>query len=105
MSEPKTAVLYLIDALNWTHRALNGPDDDFVATLRGMLKAFFRRASPRYLASVWGADRPTFRHDLLDSYKSKRSPDLDERLPTARRVFQELGIPCVDPVLDVEATT
>ncbi len=95
-------MLYLIDAMNWTHRALHGPDD-FALTLRGMLKAFFQRAAPKYLAAAWGGSGPTFRHELLESYKAGHSPAPEEQTAAARRVFQEAGIHCVEAILGVEA--
>jgi DNA polymerase-1 len=95
-------MLYLIDTLNWTHRALHSPGD-LTRTLRGMLTAFFKRASPRYLAAVWGAPGPTFRHDLLPAYRAGHRPVPEEDLDAARGVFRELKIPSVEPFAGAEA--
>ena len=106
MAQDKT--LYLLDASSYIHRAFHaikglstssGVPTGAVYGFMQMLLKVLRDANPRYLAVVYDAKGPTFRHELYPAYKANRpplDPALKTQLPLVRQVVTALGLPAVE---------
>ncbi|MEW5914507.1 MAG: DNA polymerase I [Thermodesulfobacteriota bacterium] len=100
--------LYLLDASSYIHRAFhairNLSTSDGVPTgavygFVQMLLKVLGTAQPEYLAVVYDAKGPTFRHKLYKPYKANRpplDPALKTQLPLVRQVVTALSLPAVE---------
>ncbi|RJX29772.1 MAG: DNA polymerase I [Desulfarculus sp.] len=101
-------VLYLLDASSYIHRAFhairNLSTSDGVPTgavygFVQMLLKVLGAAQPEYLAVVYDAKGPTFRHQIYKPYKANRpplDPALKTQLPLVRQVVTALSLPAVE---------
>lgn len=100
--------LYLLDASSYIHRAFHairglstkdGIPTNAVYGFTTMLLKVLREAQPRYLAVVYDAKGPTFRHHIYPAYKANRpplDPALKAQFPLVRQVVTALGLPAVE---------
>ncbi len=97
--------LYLVDGSAYLYRAYfairtpmttsDGIHTKAVFGVTSMLLKILREKQPEYIAMVWDAKGPTFRHELYSEYKANRPPmpqDLAEQIPLVREVVKALGI-------------
>ncbi len=105
-SEKSTPPLYLIDGSSYLYRAYfairtpmttsSGIHTKAIFGVTSMLLKILKEKDPEYVAVVWDAKGPTFRHDLYDKYKANRPPmpeDLSSQIPYIRKVVEALGLP------------
>ncbi len=98
--------LYLIDGSSYLYRAYfairtpmstsSGLQTKAIYGVTSMLLKVLREKQPEYIAVVWDARGPTFRHKLYDQYKANRPPmpeDLAAQIPWVRKVVDALGLP------------
>jgi DNA polymerase-1 len=101
-------VLYLLDASSYIHRAFHairglstseGVPTGAVYGFTTMLLKVLREARPRFLAVVYDAKGPTFRHEIYPAYKANRpplDPGLAVQMPLVRQVVTAFGLPAVE---------
>ncbi|MBI5521016.1 MAG: DNA polymerase I [Desulfarculus sp.] len=105
---PKPPVLYLLDASSYIHRAFHairnlstsqGVPTGAVFGFTQMLLKVMKDAQPQYLAVVYDAKGPTFRHHLYPAYKANRpplDPALKTQMPLVRQLVTALNLPAVE---------
>jgi len=101
-------VLYLLDASSYIHRAFHavrglttsdGVPTGAVYGFTQMLLKVIDQAKPAYLAVVYDAPGPTFRHQIYPAYKANRpplDPALKAQLPLVRQVVTAFDLPAVE---------
>ncbi|MCB2189119.1 MAG: DNA polymerase I [Deltaproteobacteria bacterium] len=101
-------VLYLLDASSYIHRAFHairnlstseGVPTNAVFGFTQMLLKVIKEAQPAYLAVVYDAKGPTFRHKMYPFYKANRpepDPALRTQFPLVRQVVTALSLPAVE---------
>ena len=105
-SDASRPPLYLIDGSSYLYRAFfairtpmttsSGLHTKAVFGITSMLLKILREKNPEYLAMVWDAPGPTFRHELYDQYKANRPPmpeEMASQIPWVRKVVAALGLP------------
>jgi DNA polymerase-1 len=107
MSEKET-IVYLVDGSSYMYRAFyaipnlstsSGIPTNATYGFVGMLNRILKEKQPKYLAVVFDAPGPTFRHELSPEYKAHRPrmpEDLAEQIPLIKRVISALGIPSLE---------
>ena len=97
--------IYLLDGSSYIHRAYHairnlqnasGFPTNAVFGFTQMILKLLSEKEPRYLAIVFDAKGPTFRHEIYVDYKANRPPmpeDMAVQLPYIRNVVKNLGIP------------
>jgi DNA polymerase-1 len=103
------AKLLLLDGHSLTYRAFfalptdmataSGQVTNAVFGFTSMLINLLRDHQPDAIAVAFDRPEPTFRHDLVPTYKAQReeAPDiLRQQLGLVRRVLESLGIPMID---------
>ncbi len=97
--------LFLIDGSSYLYRAYfairqpltthKGLPTKAILGVTNMLWKVLREKDPKYVAMIWDAKGPTFRHDLYPEYKANRPEmpdDLSIQIPYVRKVVDALGI-------------
>jgi len=104
----KETILYLIDGSSYIYRAFyairnlstsSGVPTNAVYGFVGMLNRVLKEKKPNYMAVVYDAPGPTFRHEISSEYKAHRPKmpeDLAEQIPLIKTVVSALGIPCLE---------
>lgn len=107
MADDPTEV-YLIDGSSYVHRAYHairglstskGIPTNAVFGFTKMLLKVLREKRPAFMAVVFDAKGPTFRHNLYPAYKANRPPmpaDLAAQIPYIKRVVKALDIPSLE---------
>ena len=102
--ENETSTIYLLDGSSYIHRAYHairnlqnakGFPTNAIFGFTQMVLKLLSEKKPDYLAIVFDAKGPTFRHDLYEDYKANRPPmpgDMAAQLPFIRKVVKNLGI-------------
>jgi DNA polymerase-1 len=102
-TEPR--LLYLLDISSYFYRAFHalpplsnsrGIPTNATYGVTNMLLKILRERQPQYLALVFDAKGPTFRHDLYEEYKAHRPPmpeALATQLPYIRQIIDALHLP------------
>ena len=103
--------LYLIDASSYVFRAYfaitghlsnrRGLPTKAIYGFTNMVWKVLRERRPTYMALVFDAPGPTFRHEMYEAYKANRPEmpaDLIPQLPYIKEIGQALGI----PILEIE---
>ncbi|WP_456430911.1 DNA polymerase I [Thermosulfuriphilus sp.] len=103
--------LYLIDASSYVFRAYfaisghlsnrRGLPTKAIFGFSNMVWKILRERKPRYLALVFDAKGPTFRHEMFAAYKANRPEmpeDLAIQLPYIKEIGQAFGL----PILEIE---
>ncbi|MFH1351651.1 MAG: DNA polymerase I [Pseudomonadota bacterium] len=101
-------ILYLVDGSSYIHRAYHairnlsnskGVPTNAVLGFTKMILKFIEEKKPKYLAMVFDAKGPTFRHELYKDYKATRPPmpeDLVEQIPYIRKIVQAFNIKLIE---------
>ncbi len=96
--------IYLLDGSSYIHRAYHairnlqnakGFPTNAVFGFTKMILKFLSDKKPDYLAIVFDAKGPNFRHEIYEEYKANRPPmpeDMVVQLPFIRKVVENLGI-------------
>ena len=97
--------LFLVDASSYLYRAYfaihqpmtthKGLPTKAVYVITNMLWKVLREKDPEYVAIVWDARGPTFRHQLYDKYKANRPAmpdDLGIQIPYVREIVKAFGL-------------
>ena len=98
--------LYLIDGSSYLYRAYfairtpmttsSGLHTRAIYGITSMLLKILREKKPEYMAMVWDAKGPTFRHKLYKNYKANRPPmpeELSVQIPYVRQMMEAMGLP------------
>ncbi|MDE3181538.1 MAG: DNA polymerase I, partial [Acidobacteriota bacterium] len=102
--------LFLFDVMSLAFRAFFAPMQTSLTSPQGMpvqavyifvrtLRKILRERQPAFAAAAFDLAAPTFRDNLLASYKANRPPfpeDLSAQLPYIRRFSEALGIRIVE---------
>ena len=101
-------VLYLVDGSSYIHRAFHAvrnlsnskglPTNAIFGFCRMLLK-LLKDKTPSYIAVVFDAKGPTFRHELYSDYKATRPPapeELVSQFPYIRAIVQGLGLAMIE---------
>ena len=81
------STLYLVDGSSYIYRAFHalpnltnsrGEPTGALLGVANMIKRLLKEADPRYIAVVFDAKGPTFRHEMYPDYKANRPPMPDE---------------------------
>ncbi|KIX15833.1 DNA polymerase I [Dethiosulfatarculus sandiegensis] len=100
--------IYLLDASSYIHRAFHavrglstsdGVPTGAVYGFVQMLLKVLKDADPEYLAVVYDAKGPTFRHEMYPAYKANRpplDPTLKAQFPLVRQVVTAFDLPGVE---------
>ena len=104
---PKSQVLYLIDFSSYFYRAFHalprltnskGLPTGAIYGVTTMLLKVIKERQPQYLALVFDAKGPTFRHKLYGDYKAHRPPMPEElvvQLPYINKIVQGFRLPAL----------
>jgi DNA polymerase-1 len=107
MAEHPT-LLYLIDAHSYIYRAYHaishlstshGLPTNAIFGVTNMLLKVLREKRPEYLAMVFDARGPTFRHALLETYKANRPAmpdDLSVQIPYIKDIIRAKNLPAFE---------
>jgi DNA polymerase-1 len=107
MAERPT-LLYLIDAHSYIYRAYHaishlstshGLPTNAIFGVTNMLLKVLREKRPEYLAMVFDARGPTFRHALLETYKANRPAmpdDLSVQIPYIKDIIRAKNLPALE---------
>src|SRR4030042_4507349 len=105
---PKQPKLYLSDGSSYIYRAFfaigrltnaQGMPTNAVFGFLQMIKKIIEQENPEYLAVVFDAKGPTFRHDLYEEYKAHRPTmpdDLVVQIPYIKEVSRDYGLPILE---------
>ncbi len=108
------ATLYLVDGSSYLYRAFHalpnltnshGEPTGALLGVANMLRRLLSEADPEYIAVVFDAKGPTFRHELYPDYKANRPPmpsDLSRQVEPILDFTRMLGLPLLQ-VEGVEA--
>lgn len=102
--------LFLIDTMSLVFRSFYAPMQTSLTSPQGLpvqaiyifvrtLRKLLRDHQPEFAAAAFDLPAPTFRDELLQSYKANRPPfpeDLVAQLPYVRRFCQALGVRIVE---------
>ncbi len=107
-------VLYLVDGSSYLYRAFHalpnlsnshGEPTGALLGVANMLRRLLNEDKPEYIAVVFDAKGPTFRHELYADYKANRPPmpaELVSQVKTVQDFVRLLGLPLIQ-VAGVEA--
>ena len=101
-------IIYLVDGSSYIHRAYHaikslsnskGVPTNAIFGFTRMILKFVDEKRPEYLAIVFDAKGPTFRHKLYEDYKATRPPmpdDLVEQLPYIKAIVRGLNVKMIE---------
>jgi DNA polymerase-1 len=101
----KKPTLYLVDGSSYLYRAFHalpnltnsrGEPTGALLGVANMLKRLLKEEEPEYIAVVFDAKGPTFRHELYPQYKANRPPmpgELRRQVETILDFTRMLGMP------------
>lgn len=110
----KETPIILIDASSFLYRAFHAMPDlrnredlptGAIYGVANMLRKLLRERDPRFVAAVFDAPGPTFRHERFSDYKAQRPAmpdDLTRQIPYIHQIIQMSGIPLLQ-ISGVEA--
>jgi DNA polymerase-1 len=110
----KNPTLYLVDGSSYLYRAFHalpnltnsrGEPTGALLGVANMLRRLLNEAQPEYIAVVFDAKGPTFRHELYPQYKANRPPmptELRSQVEAILEFTRLLGLPLLQ-VAGVEA--
>ncbi len=97
--------LYLVDGSSYLYRAFHalpnltnsrGEPTGALLGVANMLKRLLNEAEPEYIAVVFDARGPTFRHEMYPDYKANRPPmpaELRQQVESILEFTRMLGLP------------
>ncbi|MDL1956959.1 MAG: DNA polymerase I [Candidatus Desulfofervidus auxilii] len=100
--------LFLIDGSSYIYRAYHaitplstskGFPTHAIYGVTNMLLKIMREKEPDYIAVVFDAKGPTFRHKESPTYKANRPPmpdDLTQQIPYIKKIIKAFGIPSLE---------
>ncbi len=103
-TEPKKEPVYLVDGSSYLHRAYHaignlsnskGFPTNVILGFTRMLLKLLQEKRPKYVAVVFDAKGPTFRHEMYKEYKANRPPmpeDMAVQIPVVKKVIDALNI-------------
>ena len=103
MSQEKETV-YLVDGSSYIYRAYHairgltnskGFPTNAILGFTKMVMKLLADKEPKYLAIIFDAKGPTFRHEIYEDYKANRPPmpeDMAVQLPVLKEVVKNLGL-------------
>jgi len=103
-TESNKEPVFLVDGSSYLHRAYHaigrlsnskGFPTNVVLGFTKMLLKLLQEKHPRYIAIVFDAKGPTFRHEIYEEYKANRPPmpeDLAVQIPLVKKVIEALNI-------------
>ncbi len=98
------AIVYLVDGSSYIHRAYHairnlsnskGFPTNAIFGFTTMVLKLINEKSPKYLALVFDAKGPTFRHKIYESYKANRPPmpeDMAVQIPVIKTILKTLNV-------------
>ncbi len=101
-------IIYLVDGTSYIHRAYHairnlsnskGFPTNAVFGFTKMVLKLLDGKEPRYLAIVFDARGPTFRHQIYEDYKANRPPmhdDMAIQLPVIKAVLENLNVKAIE---------
>jgi DNA polymerase-1 len=101
----KKSTLYLVDGSSYVYRAFHalpnltssrGEPTGALLGVANMLRRLLREQRPEYIAVVFDAKGPTFRHQMYPDYKANRPPmpdELRQQVETILEFTRLLGLP------------
>jgi DNA polymerase-1 len=105
MDKKDDSTLFLIDGSSYLYRAYFAirqsltADDGFPTKMifgfTNMIWKVLREKDPEFIAIVWDAKGPTFRHELYAEYKANRPTmpeDMSIQIPYVRKIVNALGL-------------
>ena len=104
----KEKTLYLIDGSAYIHRAYHairalsnsqGLPTNAVFGFTRMLLKLMEDRNPAYLAMVFDAKGPTFRHEIYQEYKANRPPmpeDMAVQIPYIKEITEGFCLPVIE---------
>ena len=104
MGKTGEKTIYLVDGTSYLHRAYHaiaplstskGFPTNAVMGFTRMLLKLLAEESPKYLAVVFDAKGPTFRHEIYEQYKANRPPMADDmavQIPKVKEILEALNI-------------
>lgn len=105
MNKKSNSSLFLIDGSSYLYRAYfairqpltthDGFPTKVIYGLTNMLWKVLKEKDPEYVAIVWDAKGPTFRHGLYADYKANRPAmpdDMSIQIPYVREIVNALGL-------------
>jgi DNA polymerase-1 len=107
MPQEKETV-YLLDGSSYLHRAYHairhlsnskGFPTNLIFGFTKMVLKLLSDKKPRYLAIVFDARGPTFRHKIYSEYKANRPPmpeDMAAQIPITKAIVKDLGITIIE---------
>ena len=101
-------IIFLMDGSSYIHRAYHAIRN--LATSKGfptnasfgftkMVLKLLREKDPKYLAIVFDARGPTFRHKIYPDYKANRPPmpeSMSEQIPVIKSIVKKLNIKMIE---------
>ena len=103
-SESKKEPVFLVDGSSYLHRAYHairnlsnskGFPTNVVFGFTKMLLKLLQEKKPKYVAIVFDAKGPTFRHEMYEAYKANRPPmpeDLALQIPLVKKIIKAFNI-------------
>ena len=103
-----TKKVFLVDASTFIHRsfhairgltAKDGRPTNAVFGFTATINKIIRDKTPEYMAVVFDAKGPNFRHELYPEYKANRPPMPEELIvqqEPIRRIVQAMGLPLIE---------
>ncbi|RLB15842.1 MAG: DNA polymerase I, partial [Deltaproteobacteria bacterium] len=103
-SESKKEPVFLVDGSSYLHRAYHairnlsnskGFPTNVVFGFTKMLLKLLQEKKPKYVAIVFDAKGPTFRHEIYEAYKANRPPmpeDLALQIPLVKKIIKAFNI-------------
>jgi len=110
----KKSTLYLVDGSSYLYRAFHalpnltnsrGEPTGALLGVANMLRRLLKEHDPQFIAVVFDAKGPTFRHEMYPDYKANRKPmpaELAEQVPRLRELLDAWGLAVLE-VPEVEA--
>ncbi|MBW1850265.1 MAG: DNA polymerase I [Deltaproteobacteria bacterium] len=99
-----TRIVYLVDGSSYVHRAYHairnltnskGFPTNAILGFTKMVRKLINDKQPEYLALVFDAKGPTFRHDFYKKYKANRPPmpeDMAVQIPVMKDILGKLNV-------------
>jgi DNA polymerase-1 len=101
-------IVYLVDGTSYLYRAYHairhlsnskGFPTNAIFGLTKMILKLLEDKKPTYIAIVFDAKGPTFRHNIYKEYKANRPPmpeDLAVQIPIVKEVLEKLGLKIIE---------
>jgi len=104
----ETGIVYLVDGSSYIHRAYHairnlanskGFPTNAIFGFTKMVQKLLNDKKPEYLALVFDARGPTFRHEIYEDYKANRPPmpeDMAVQIPFIKEILEKLNVMIIE---------